>query len=88
MVEIPDHMVLLPGVIDSKSNFVEHPEVVAQRLEAIVAAVGDRERVVASVDWQWLDRDLLTLEGRPLNISWADGESLWVSLPAGLNALV
>ena len=47
---LPDHMVLLPGVIDSKSNFVEHPEVVAQRIEAAVAAVGDRERVIASTD--------------------------------------
>jgi 5-methyltetrahydropteroyltriglutamate--homocysteine methyltransferase len=36
-------------VIDCKSNFVEHPEVVAQRIEAVVAAVGDRERVVAGV---------------------------------------
>jgi 5-methyltetrahydropteroyltriglutamate--homocysteine methyltransferase len=47
---MPDHMLLLPGVIDSTSNFVEHPEVVARRIEEAVAAVGDRERVIASAD--------------------------------------
>src|SRR5262249_42413638 len=36
-------------------------------------------RVIASVDRQWFDRDLLTLEGRPLNMHWYDGEALWVS---------
>ena len=48
--KLPQHMLLLPGVIDSTSNFVEHPEVVARRLEEAVGAVGDRERVVASAD--------------------------------------
>jgi 5-methyltetrahydropteroyltriglutamate--homocysteine methyltransferase len=47
---LPDHMILIPGVIESTSNFVEHPEVVARRIEEAVAAVGDRERVVASTD--------------------------------------
>jgi 5-methyltetrahydropteroyltriglutamate--homocysteine methyltransferase len=64
---LPDSMVLIPGVIDSKSNFVEHPEVVAQRIEAAVAAVGDRERVVAGVDcgfgtfvgWEWVTEDVV-----------------------------
>jgi 5-methyltetrahydropteroyltriglutamate--homocysteine methyltransferase len=37
-------------VIESTSNFVEHPEVVARRLEEAVGAVGDRERVIASAD--------------------------------------
>jgi len=37
------------------------------------------QRVVASVDRQWLDRDLLTLEGRVVNVEWYDGEALWVS---------
>ncbi|HMA36151.1 MAG TPA: DEAD/DEAH box helicase [Chloroflexia bacterium] len=37
------------------------------------------QRVVASVDRQWFDRDLLTLEGRPVNVTWSDSESLWVS---------
>ena len=40
----------MPGVIDSTTNYVEHPEVVANRIEAAVDAVGDRERVIAGVD--------------------------------------
>jgi 5-methyltetrahydropteroyltriglutamate--homocysteine methyltransferase len=47
---LPDGMVLLPGVIDSTTNFVEHPEVVADRIVQAVDAVGDRTRVIASVD--------------------------------------
>jgi 5-methyltetrahydropteroyltriglutamate--homocysteine methyltransferase len=43
-------MLLLPGVIDSTTNFVEHPEVVADRICQIVEAIGDRRRVIASVD--------------------------------------
>jgi 5-methyltetrahydropteroyltriglutamate--homocysteine methyltransferase len=46
----PDGMLLLPGVIDSTTNFVEHPEVVADRICQAVDAVGDRSRVIASVD--------------------------------------
>lgn len=49
-IRLPDHLVLLPGVIETTSNFVEHPEVVARRIEQAVAAVGDRERVIASTD--------------------------------------
>ena len=48
--KLPDHMVLIPGVIESNSNIVEHPEVVARRLEEAVAVVGDRERVIAGCD--------------------------------------
>lgn len=48
--QLPDHMLLLPGVVESNSNIVEHPEVVARRLQEAVAAVGDRERVIASAD--------------------------------------
>src|SRR5207249_6373822 len=44
------------------------------------------QRVVASVDRQWFDRDVLTLEGRPLNVEWYDGESLWVSAYRGKDA--
>ena len=43
-------MVLLPGVIDTTTNIVEHPEVVARRLLDAVAVVGDRERVIAGTD--------------------------------------
>ncbi|KQU49817.1 enterotoxin [Sphingomonas sp. Leaf339] len=46
---IPDDRVLIPGVIDSTTNFVEHPEVVAQRIEQFAMIVG-RERIVAGTD--------------------------------------
>ena len=47
---LPDNVVLLPGVIETTSNIVEHPQVVARRIQEAVAAVGDRERVIASTD--------------------------------------
>jgi 5-methyltetrahydropteroyltriglutamate--homocysteine methyltransferase len=47
---LPDHMVLIPGCVETTSNIVEHPEVVARRIEDAVAAVGDRERVIAGSD--------------------------------------
>jgi len=46
----PAHMVLIPGVIDSTTNIVEHPEVVARRVEEAARAIGDRERVIAGGD--------------------------------------
>ena len=47
---LPAHMLLMPGVLDTTTNIVEHPEVVARRLEEAVAVVGDRERVIAGTD--------------------------------------
>ena len=47
--KIPDDKVLAPGLIDTRSNCVEHPELIAQRLERFVAIVGS-ERVIASTD--------------------------------------
>jgi 5-methyltetrahydropteroyltriglutamate--homocysteine methyltransferase len=46
---LPADKVLIPGVIDSCSNYIEHPEVVAQRIERYARVVG-RERVIAGVD--------------------------------------
>ena len=46
---VPDDKVLIPGVLDSTSNFVEHPELVAQRIETFAGIVG-RERVLAGSD--------------------------------------
>jgi 5-methyltetrahydropteroyltriglutamate--homocysteine methyltransferase len=71
--KLPNEFVLLPGVIDSTSNFVEHPEVVAQRIELAVAAVSDRERVVASSDcgfgtfagWERVSEDVVWPKFRP-----------------------
>lgn len=47
--DLPDDRVLIPGVIDTTTNFVEHPELVAERIERFVRVVG-RERVVAGTD--------------------------------------
>ena len=47
--EIPDDKVLVPGVIDSTTNFVEHPELVAERVGRFVDLVG-ADRVVAGTD--------------------------------------
>ncbi len=47
---LPESMLLLPGVIDSTVNYIEHPEVVADRICQVVDAVGDRSRVIASTD--------------------------------------
>jgi 5-methyltetrahydropteroyltriglutamate--homocysteine methyltransferase len=49
-VPFPKDMILIPGVVETTSNFVEHPEVVARRIEEAVATIGDRERVIASAD--------------------------------------
>ena len=46
---LPDDKVLLPGVVDTSTNFLEHPELVAQRLCRLAEIVG-RERVIASSD--------------------------------------
>lgn len=47
--EIPERKILVPGVIDSTTNFVEHPELVAERIEKFARIVG-KERVVAGSD--------------------------------------
>lgn len=47
---LPAHMTLMAGVLDTTTNFVEHPELIANRLCEAAAAVGDRERVIASTD--------------------------------------
>ena len=47
---LPENWTLSAGVIDTTTNYVEHPEVVADRLERIVAVVGDAARVVACTD--------------------------------------
>lgn len=47
--EIPDDRILVPGVVDTTTNFVEHPELVAQRIERFVGIVG-ADRVIAGSD--------------------------------------
>ncbi len=47
--KIPDDKILIPGVLDSTTNFIEHPELVAQRIERFANIVG-KERVIAGTD--------------------------------------
>lgn len=46
---LPDDKILVPGVVDSTSNYVEHPELVAQRIQRYAHVVG-RDRVMAGTD--------------------------------------
>jgi 5-methyltetrahydropteroyltriglutamate--homocysteine methyltransferase len=48
-VKLPDGKLLIPGVIESKSNFIEHPELIAQRIARYANLVG-RENVIAGSD--------------------------------------
>jgi len=47
---IADDQIVVAGVIDSTTNFVEHPEVVAERIERVAKALGDHARVIAGTD--------------------------------------
>ena len=47
---LADDQVLVAGVIDTTTNYIEHPEVVADRLEQVARAVGDPTRVIAGTD--------------------------------------
>jgi 5-methyltetrahydropteroyltriglutamate--homocysteine methyltransferase len=48
-VKLPADKVLIPGVLDTSTNYVEHPELVAERIERLAHVVG-RERVIAGTD--------------------------------------
>jgi len=69
--KLPPHMALLPGVIDTTTNIVEHPQVVARRLLEAVDAVGDRERVIASTDCGF---------GTFTNREWVIEPAVWLKL--------
>ena len=49
-IPLADDQLLIAGVIDTLTNFVEHPEVIADRIERIAAAMGDPRRVLAGTD--------------------------------------
>jgi 5-methyltetrahydropteroyltriglutamate--homocysteine methyltransferase len=70
---LPKEMVLIPGVIETTSNIVEHPEVVARRIEEAVGTVGDRERVIASTDCGF---------GTFTNREWVIEPAVWLKLKA------
>jgi len=48
-LKLPSGKILLPGVIDTSTNYVEHPELVAQRIVRLAGVVG-REQIIASTD--------------------------------------
>ncbi len=70
---LPADMLLIPGVVETTSNFVEHPEVVARRIEEAVAAVGERERVIAGTDCGF---------GTFTNREWVIEPAVWLKLAA------
>jgi len=47
---LPDGAVLVPGVVDTTTNYVEHPEAVADRLVLVAEALGDPTRIIAGTD--------------------------------------
>ena len=70
-VAFPKELILIPGVVETTSNFVEHPEVVARRIQEAVAAIGDRERVIASTDCGF---------GTFTNREWVIEPAVWLKL--------
>ena len=66
--------VLVAGVLDTTTNFIEHPEVVADRIERVVRAVGDPQRVLAGTDCGF---DTSAGRGRVANdVVWAKLKSM------------
>jgi 5-methyltetrahydropteroyltriglutamate--homocysteine methyltransferase len=47
---LPEGMLLVAGVIDPTTNYVEHPEVVADRIERVAQVIGDPHRILAGTD--------------------------------------
>jgi 5-methyltetrahydropteroyltriglutamate--homocysteine methyltransferase len=68
-VRLPDDKVIIPGVLDSTTNFIEHPELVAQRLVRYAEVVG-RERVIAGTDCGFATFARTNLQVEP-EIAWA-----------------
>jgi 5-methyltetrahydropteroyltriglutamate--homocysteine methyltransferase len=68
---LPKDMLLIPGVVETTSNFVEHPELVARRIEEAVRTIGDRERVIASTDCGF---------GTFTNREWVIEPAVWLKL--------
>ena len=73
-VKLPDDRLIIPGVLDSTTNFIEHPELVAQRLVRYAEVVG-RERVLAGTDCGFATFARATLPVEP-EIAWAKFKAL------------
>jgi 5-methyltetrahydropteroyltriglutamate--homocysteine methyltransferase len=70
--ELDQDLVIVPGVIDSTTNFIEHPDLVAQRIERYAGLVG-REQVIAGADCGF---------GTFAGFGPVDGEIAWAKLGA------
>jgi 5-methyltetrahydropteroyltriglutamate--homocysteine methyltransferase len=71
-VRLPDGKVLIPGVIDSTTNFVEHPELVCERIVKVAQLVG-RERVMAGTDCGFATFT---------RFNWVEPEIVWMKMQA------
>ena len=71
-VKLPEGKLLIPGVIESKSNFIEHPELIAQRIGRYASLVG-RENVIAGSDCGY---------GTWVGQAAVDGDVVWAKLAA------
>lgn len=72
-VRLPEGKVLVPGVIDSTNNYIEHPELVAQRLVRYANVVG-RENVIAGTDCGF--GTLVGMRATAPSVAWAKLETL------------
>ena len=72
-VKVPDDKILCPGVIEPQSNYIEHPELVAQRIERYARLVGP-ERVMAGVDCGFSIH--VGMQGIDPDVAWAKLGSL------------
>ena len=72
-VKLPDDKILCPGVIEPQSNYIEHPELVAQRIERYANLVG-RERVMAGVDCGFSVH--VGIQGIDPDVAWAKLKTL------------
>lgn len=73
-VALPEDKVLIPGVITHASNIVEHPELVAERLERFARLVGP-ERVMAGADWGFSSQATFRTEVDPA-VMWAKFDAM------------
>jgi 5-methyltetrahydropteroyltriglutamate--homocysteine methyltransferase len=73
-VKLPDDRLIIPGVLDSTTNFIEHPELVAQRILRYAEIVG-RERVIAGTDCGFATFARSALQVEP-EIAWAKFKSM------------
>jgi len=72
--KLPDGTILIPGVLDSTTNFVEHPELISERIIRYAALVG-RENVIAGTDCGFSTFARAQLTVHP-SVTWAKFEAM------------